>query len=210
MALSLPNVCVFPSSMLKFHKAYDWNTKVRDEGASAQLFTYYPEAVKAKLGGLTRDYHVLTGAELIALGVRDCNADQIQIARAKPSQVPAAAAPPAPASGSNLFGTILAALTPAPAQAPAAAPKAAFAPVRTAPAIPATAPSASAESVPLPPPRPADLDAIALVAVEVADVPLPPRRPPDVAPPIPGLPKLISGAQPTLPYGVLSYTAFGR
>jgi hypothetical protein len=39
---------------------------------------------------------------------------------------------------------------------------------------------------------------------------LPPRRPAELAPPIPGLPKLIAGAQPTLPYGVLSYTAFGR
>ena len=33
MALGLPNVCVFPDSLLKFHQAYNWETKVRDLGA---------------------------------------------------------------------------------------------------------------------------------------------------------------------------------
>ena len=42
------------------------------------MFSSYPPAVQAKLGGLTREYRVLaSGAELIALGMRDCNANQI-------------------------------------------------------------------------------------------------------------------------------------
>ncbi len=203
MALSLPNVCVYPTSVLKVHKAYDWNTKVRDEGVSAQLFAAYPEAVQARLGGLTTEYRALTGVELIGLGVRDCNADQIQIARAKPSPAPSRA-------GSDLFGTILAALTPSGAHTQASAPSAAFAPVQVASALPA--PREATGDIPVPPARPADLDAAPVVVAEAqtANIPLPPRRPADLAPRATGLPKLISGAQPTLPYGVLSYTSFGR
>ena len=127
LALGLPNVCVYPSSLLKFHKAYDWNTKVRDEAVSAQLMAAYPPAVQARLGGLTREYRVLTGAELIALGVRDCNADQIQIARVKPAPAPRNAP-----GGTDLFGSVLAILSPSVAQPPAVAAKAAFVPAQTA------------------------------------------------------------------------------
>ena len=211
LALSLPNVCVYPSSLLKFHKAYDWNTKVRDEAVSAQLMASYPPAIQARLGGLTRDYRVLTGVELIALGVRDCTADQIQIARVKP-----APAPKSSPGGGDLFGSVLAMLSPPVAQPPAVAAKAAFAPAQTAPvkASPVVEQTAydnvSLDPIPLPPRRPSDLNGVALVASVAVDMPTPPRRPADLAPLIPGLPKLIAGAQPTLPYGVLSYTAFGR
>ena len=211
LALSLPNVCVYPSSLLKFHKAYDWNTKVRDEAVSAQLMAAYPPAIQARLGGLTRDYRVLTGAELIALGVRDCSAEQIQIARAKP-----APAPKSSPGGGDLFGSVLAILSPSVAQPPAVAAKAAFVPAQTATVKTSAvlqSPDGDVGSVvpiPLPPRRPSDLNGVALLASVDVEAPTPPHRPADLASPIPGLPKLIAGAQPTLPYGVLSYTAFGR
>jgi hypothetical protein len=211
LALSLPNVCVYPSSLLKFHKAYDWNTKVRDEAVSAQLMSSYPPAIQARLGGLTREYRVLTGAELIALGVRDCNADQILIARVKPAPAPKST----PGDG-DLFGSVLPMLSPPPTQEPAVAPKGSFTPAQTvaaksAPALEAPAADArSLDPIPLPPRRPSDLSGVALLASVAVDAPTPPRRPADLPRPIPGLPKLIEGAQPTLPYGVLSYTAFGR
>ena len=72
MALSLPNVCVYPDAKLKFHLAYNETTKEISSGDSDQLLAYYPQAVKNKLGGLTRDYKVLTGEELIFLGIKDC------------------------------------------------------------------------------------------------------------------------------------------
>lgn len=72
LALSLPNVCVYPSSVLKFHQAYNQITRETDHTITRQLFESYPKPVQAKLGTLTRDYRVLSGAELIALGVRNC------------------------------------------------------------------------------------------------------------------------------------------
>ncbi|HEY8580641.1 MAG TPA: hypothetical protein VIL72_12180, partial [Beijerinckiaceae bacterium] len=88
LALSLPNVCVYPSSVLKFHSAYHRDTKQIDQGVSAELFNAYPPAVRERLGYLTRHYRSLSGKELIALGVRDCTQPQneIMIARARQQQ----------------------------------------------------------------------------------------------------------------------------
>ena len=72
LALSLPNVCVYPDSLIKFHQAYDETTRIVDEGVSQDLFQSYPPAVRARLGTLTRQYQSLSGAELIELGIRDC------------------------------------------------------------------------------------------------------------------------------------------
>jgi len=80
LALSLPNVCVYPDSILKFHQAYNENTKIRDYGVSAELFNSYPPAVRARLGTLTREYRILRGSELIQLGIRDCNEPRIMVA----------------------------------------------------------------------------------------------------------------------------------
>ena len=72
LALSLPGVCVYPSSVLKFHQAYNQITRETDLDISRQLLESYPKPVQARLGALTRDYRVLGGAELISLGVRNC------------------------------------------------------------------------------------------------------------------------------------------
>lgn len=73
MALSLPNVCVYPDSQVKFHLAYNAIDHQTDAGVSAELFNYYPAAVRERLGYLTRQYRVLSGRELISLGIRNCN-----------------------------------------------------------------------------------------------------------------------------------------
>ena len=73
MALGLPNVCVYPDSTLKFHFAYNPRNHQTNPEVSQQLFNSYPAAVRARLGILTRKYKVLSGSELIKLGIRDCN-----------------------------------------------------------------------------------------------------------------------------------------
>lgn len=72
LALSLPNVCVYPDSTLKFHLAYDPRDHVPNAQVSQQMFGSYPAPVQARLGSLTREYKILRGSELIALGIRDC------------------------------------------------------------------------------------------------------------------------------------------
>jgi hypothetical protein len=74
IALSLPRVCVFKSSVLRFAKVYDPWTKRVDVSASDSLFRSYPHTVRARLGYLTRKFKTLSGEDLIALGVRDCEA----------------------------------------------------------------------------------------------------------------------------------------
>ncbi len=97
LALSLPNVCVYPDAKLKFHQAYNELTREADLGVSTRLFDSYPAAVRGRLGYLTRQYKVLSGVELIALGVRDCaRGDRVMVASKKPP-----APPPAPTASQN-------------------------------------------------------------------------------------------------------------
>jgi hypothetical protein len=218
LALSLPGVCVYPTSILKFHKAYDVNTKVADEGISEELFSSYPPAVQAKLGTLTRGYKVLTGAELIALGMRNCAESRVQYARRTGNsriQVAAARPPAAQQDIGAMFQSVLTAMA-KPFEAGAGAPPAAASSTTLA-AVPA-----AALAVPLPPRRPAELAQMELAAletpseegpashgpgpagrVEAADPPLPLPRPLAALPrptlPVPGMPRLMSGAQPVLP-----------
>jgi len=173
LALSLPNVCVYPGSLLKFHKAYNANTRAVDEGVSQELFRSYPAAVQARLGGLTREYRVLTGRELIGLGMRNCEAGPAQVARARPQgSAPAAVAPPEP----SLFGALAAAFSPRP--------------VDPTPVGSLRAPRVRVASAPS---RAGDRRA--------TSTPL--RAPGKGEPPLkPGLPNLISGAQQALSSGL--------
>ncbi|MDE2577730.1 MAG: hypothetical protein KGL46_02895 [Hyphomicrobiales bacterium] len=203
LALSLPNVCVYPNSILKFHQAYNDVTKETDAGVTYQLWSAYPAPVRARLGGLTRQYKVLRGAELIALGFRNCRGPSRQqpilVARARPQ--------PAPEGGdllktvSSWFGGAPSATRPAlvatresradGAIAPRAepAPARARADANTPPVAPAASPRPLPPPVqpvlqtPLPPPRPKDIG--------VADLPAPvaqpaPRETPAFLRPIPG------------------------
>lgn len=110
LALSLPNVCVYPDAKVKFHQAYNAINREVDLGVSSQLFASYPTAVQARLGHLTREYRVLTGTELIALGMRNCEGGPTMIASRKqraPSTSVASARPDGQ-SGASLasFGDI--------------------------------------------------------------------------------------------------------
>ena len=215
LALSLPNVCVYPSSILKFHKAYNPITKNANEEISDAMMAAYPPAVRERLGVLTRQYKVLTGSELIRLGIRDCNAPReprIMIARAKAKENP----PENPVS--NAFSGLVAALAPpsgsgAPVkiqpvkvQVAQAAPAIPLPPQRTAddaaktgapaPAQPATAPAESpvgpTSESPTPPPRPADLATVsaqgAAATGAAAAPPSPEPRPNLLAAPAPKTP----------------------
>ena len=231
MALGLPNVCVYPDSTLKFHFAYDPRNHQTNPEVSQQLFDSYPAAVRARLGILTRNYKVLSGSELIKLGIKDCNEPKtnepktgeprIMVASAAGRKPPLAAEPGAekPLLAGlmdkmlSVFGAgeAAGALQRGPAPTPA--------PTRILLA-----------KAPLPPARPAELAQPGSVAATQApaetpgqraaepsgDAP-PPRRAADAVPfsgklgvdrrpTRPALPKIITGAQPILPPGALAPT----
>ena len=209
MALGLPNVCVFPDSLLKFHQAYNWDTKVRDLGASAQLFSTYPAAVRARLGTLTRDYHVLRGSELIALGIRDCTAPKpaeprIMVAAVKPQPLSAAGAGTDLSLSGWFHGVMSTFDRPVLANRPAMP-------------MPAAVPQPPAELVfadlPTPPPRPRELD-VTPPSLRRPTRPISPTcrcrraRPSNLRfayvrrMPVVALPRIITGAQSILPSGL--------
>ncbi len=224
LALSLPNVCVYPSSVLKFHSAYHRDTRQIDQSISNELFNAYPEAVRARLGYLTRQYRSLSGRELIDLGVRDCTKppSETMIARARvqpaPTQVASASVGANPLANmldgvKTLFGA---------GQPPSAVmPPQGFAtPYVTASITPA---DARPVDVPLPPPRPAGLGPTGLADEASARVQIAsnqagstsvPRTASDAnaaraldAPRPLRLPPMIVGAAPILPPNFLAYAA---
>jgi hypothetical protein len=178
LALSLPNVCVYPDAKVKFHQAYNALTHEADLGVSARLFDSYPAAVRARLGYLTRQYKVLSGVELIALGMRNCEQnDRLLIAAKKPAPTPPVGADSSPLSdiAKSVRVAVAAAL-----ERPGDAPAPVLVPDRSAvpPALARLASEAQTRDAPLPPRRADFLTAF----VE-------PRR---VGP------RLIGGAQPIL------------
>ncbi len=162
MALGLPNVCVYPDSILKFHLAYDMRNHQTDFNVSQQLFESYPAAVRARLGGLTRDYKVLRGSELIALGVRNCNEERVMVAAAaRKAPAPRGVAQAQPAEQGSFFAglmqNMMSALGGSGARTDPPRDKIAMARAGAA-AKPGPAESAPAEA-PLPPARPAEFAA---------------------------------------------------
>lgn len=212
LALSLPNVCVYPASVLRFHSAYHRDTKQPDQSVSRELLAAYPPAVRERLGNrLTRNYRSLSGAELIELGVRDCTkpASETMIARATQTPATTVVASNAP-TGEPGVGSLVDGVKSF--LGFGAQPTATMSPQRavmTAALQPADFRSATP---PLPPARPDGLDEEALAGasqVALADVPVPPRRPDaasadDEREAIP-LPRMITGAQPILPTTLTAY-----
>ncbi|WP_442754733.1 hypothetical protein ACNHKD_17335 [Methylocystis sp. JAN1] len=182
LALSLPNVCVYPDAQVKFHKAYNAITREADESISAKLFASYPAAIQARLGYLTREYRILSGRELIALGMRNCEGDNpVLIASRKPRQAPptavASASPPPNAAASGSWTDIAQKVQTAVASAFAAPQGQASGSIRVAVADRSRLADARVTSDAVARSEPAaDLPRPAL-----ADVPLPPRRPPSEA-----------------------------
>jgi hypothetical protein len=219
LALSLPNVCVYPSSLLKFHKAYNPITKNANEEISDAMMAAYPPAVRQRLGELTRQYKVLTGSELIRLGIRDCNAPReprILIARAKAKENP----PENPVS--NAFAGLVAALAPQPAPGSGALVKMQPVKAQLAKALPGPAmappplPPKANDSGKIDDARPAEATTLPGEAtppaktegVGLSESPTPPPRPaelavvntPAAAPPMPEpRPDLLAPAPPRAP-----------
>ncbi|CCJ06961.1 hypothetical protein [Methylocystis sp. SC2] len=195
LALSLPNVCVYPDAKVKFHQAYNAINREVDLGVSSQLFASYPAAVQARLGHLTREYRVLTGTELIALGMRNCEGGPTMIASRKQQRAAStsvASARPDGQSGASLaaFGDIATKVQSAVATALASTGGQTADPIRVAVAdrrqLTGLARGEEANALPEP-------------------APLPPRRPPseafagqETASLSPAYLRLISGAQPIL------------
>jgi hypothetical protein len=192
LALALPNVCVYPDSLLKFHKAYNPETRDANDSVSDAMMAAYPVAVRQRLGQLTRNYKVLTGSELIRLGIRDCNAPQqprVLVARARLKDNP----PENPVS--NAFGGLVAALTPQSSLATVAQVRmASVRPVSVKPPVAEAPPpaafaqapkpaSSGASAIPATPSTPASAPAPAPVPAPVessaakTDAPTPPPRP---------------------------------
>ncbi len=186
LALSLPNVCVYPDAKIKFHQAYNEITRETDLGVSAKLFAAYPSAVQARLGYLTREYRVLSGSELIGLGMRNCNAPGATMIASARTKTPAATEIASARSGfnPNPWGDL----------------------ARKVQAAVSTAFSGEGQNPPLPIRiAVADRQEIATAPVQPLNSPppLPPRRPPslaftplDVGPP--AHERLIDGAQSIL------------
>ncbi|MDP2355850.1 MAG: hypothetical protein Q8M31_07275 [Beijerinckiaceae bacterium] len=212
LALSLPNVCVYPTSVLRFHSAYHRDTKQVDQSISRELLSAYPAAVRERLGNhLTRNYRSIGGAELIGLGVRDCTKPPSETMIARARQAPAATvvasnAPPLQGTPASLvegvrslfgFGT--------------SQPIATMPPQRSVMTAALQPQDLRAITPPLPPARPDGLDEGVLAEntqIALADAPLPPRRPDasaeDDGAPI-RLPRMILGAQPILPTFFTAY-----
>jgi hypothetical protein len=208
LALSLPNVCVYPDSIFKFHQAYNARNHITDDSVSAELFNAYPDAVRARLGTLTREFKIMKGSELIELGIRDCNEPRIMVASVgKTVQRPLDQESSLSSVVHGWMGTMTGALT----QQPAAMPSV---PVRVAsrePARPAPSDVVFA-AFPLPPARPPELGGtqeasweVALAEGSPADVPLPPPRPASLTLaytqrlPVLARPRIMAGAAPILP-----------
>ncbi len=213
LALSLPNVCVYPTSVLRFHSAYHRDTKQVDQGISRELLSAYPPAVRERLGNhLTRSYRSIGGSELIGLGVRDCTAppSETMIARARQTPATTIVANNAP-TGQGTPGSLVEGV------------KSLFGlgspePIATMPPQRSIMTAAlqqpqdlRATTPPLPPSRPEGLDEGVLAEstqIALAEAPLPPRRPSvtskDNDRPL-RLPPMILGAQPILP---TSFTAY--
>ena len=192
LALSLPNVCVYPDAQVKFHQAYNALTRETDLGVSDKLFNSYPAPVRARLGFLTRQYKVLSGRELIALGMRNCTPghdDGVMIASRKDAAPVVAQAPEAARDDTleSIKKSVRTAVAKA-LQQPEGAPSEALAFADRSPAPPSPLPAMAGLSqeveIPLPPRRP---DFHVTVPTPVAETPAPKPAPVTAVAPAPKL-----------------------
>ena len=91
LSLAVPNVCVYPSAVVKAHNAYEQNTGLRRPDVTARMLSWLPAKIQSRLRGrITDSYNtqtVLSGSELISLGVRRCDGskDKTVVAKDKAS-----------------------------------------------------------------------------------------------------------------------------
>ena len=76
LSLAVPNVCVYPSAVVKAHQAYEADTGIRRPDVTARMLSWLPTKIQYRLSGkVTATYtsqSILKGDELIALGIRKC------------------------------------------------------------------------------------------------------------------------------------------
>ncbi len=231
-ALGLPNVCVYPGSTLKFHLAYDPRNHQTNPRVSQQLFDSYPAAVRARLEVLTRNYKVLSGSELIELGIRDCNEPKTNQPKTNEPRIAVASAAGKPpfAAQPGAEKPLLAGLMDKMLSVFGGVAGRHRAAVLSRPAAKPALTEVVLAEIPLPPARPFELMQTAgVIAIRAAGqpaigpslagatqaVPPPARRPPDAALSVHrlarvALPKIIIGAQRILPPGFSAYADMGR
>lgn len=77
LALSVPNVCVGPGAMVKFHHAYEVQTRVAREDVTSRMLSQMPSAVQNEVYGKIRVNYapgaILDYGKLRSLGISDCN-----------------------------------------------------------------------------------------------------------------------------------------
>jgi hypothetical protein len=207
MALSLPNVCVYRDSVFKFHQAYDPRNHVTNWEVSNALFSTYPDAVRQRLGTLTKTFTILRGTELIDLGVRDCEEQGPRIMVAQATLKPLPETMTSGSSSLSLLTGRLQGMLPSFGAKPEPVPGQPKPARRAPPQVPDEMLRAT---IPLPPEKPASIATAALVepdlsTLEPGGVPLPPPRPKMLLvaytpslPPIPFM-QTIGGSQPILP-----------
>lgn len=212
MALSLPNVCVYPNSVFKFHQAYDPRNHITNWEVSGQLFQTYPVAVRERLGTLSKRFTILRGEELIQLGVRECGSPQPRIMIAKAGTKPL---PESMLSGSTTLSMLtgkLQGMVPSLGVKPQLVPAAPGSRPATKPSPPSVPDGMLEAKIPLPPEKPSEIaeanpapaDPDATPEAEPGGIPLPPPRPKVLVAYTPGLPpfpilRIIDGAEPILP-----------
>lgn len=80
LSLAVPNVCVYPSAVVKAHNAYEQNTGVRRPDVTARMLSSLPTKIRSRLSGQVTDSYnshtILRGSELISLGIRECGEEK--------------------------------------------------------------------------------------------------------------------------------------
>ena len=92
LSLAVPNVCVYPSAVVKAHNAYEQRTGVRRPDVTARMLSWLPTRIQSRLRGQVTDSYnshtILTGNELISLGIRRCQDTERKAIVAKDKSLP--------------------------------------------------------------------------------------------------------------------------
>jgi hypothetical protein len=96
LALSVPNVCVGPGAVVRWHHAYEPSSGVIRYDISEMMLERLPFRIRSRIQGhIQVNYNpdaTLTYRQLVELGVKDC--DDTQVATSKPVEIaPTSAAP---------------------------------------------------------------------------------------------------------------------
>lgn len=90
LALSVPNVCVGPSAIVKAHSAYEQSSGRLRPDVTASMMQDLPYNIRSKIEpNITRQYNpaaTLTYRQLIGLGIPDCSKARVANPQPDPSK----------------------------------------------------------------------------------------------------------------------------